>query len=122
MPTPCPTAILLVSCPDQRGIVAALAGFITAQHGNILALDQYVDAQDAVFFARMEWELEGFAFPLEEFPTRFAAVADAFDITWTLHRSDKRRRMASWFPNRRIASTTSSRTTKAANGRRISCR
>ena len=94
MPTPCPTAILLVSCPAQRGIVAALAGFITAQHGNILALDQYVDAQDAVFFARMEWELEGFAFPLEEFPTRFAAVADAFDITWTLHRSDKRRRMA----------------------------
>lgn len=94
MALPRPTAILLVSCPDQRGIVAALAGFITTHHGNILALDQYVDDQEGVFFARMEWELAGFAFSLEDFPARFAAVAGPFQITWSLHRSDQRRRMA----------------------------
>ena len=89
-----PTAILLVACPDQRGIVAALSTFITRNNGNIIALDQYVDVEESAFFARMEWELEGFAFPLGEFPARFAPVADPLRIAWTLHRSDRRLRMA----------------------------
>jgi formyltetrahydrofolate hydrolase len=68
MATPNPTAILLVSCPDQRGIVAALSTFITQHNGNIIALDQYVDTEERVFFARMEWELDGFAFPSNSSP------------------------------------------------------
>jgi formyltetrahydrofolate deformylase len=94
MATPKPTAILLVSCPDQRGIVAALSTFITANNGNIIALDQYVDTEDVVFFARMEWELDGFAFPLEQFAAHFAPIAQPRQIEWTLHRSDQRLRMA----------------------------
>ena len=43
------TAILLISCPDQRGLVAALSGFITAENGNILHLDQHVDIEQNVF-------------------------------------------------------------------------
>ena len=89
-----PTAILLVSCPDQRGIVAALSSFITRNDGNIIALDQYVDVEEGAFFARMEWELAGFAVPLDQFAARFAAVADPLRIRWTLHRSDHRLRMA----------------------------
>jgi len=89
-----PTAILLVSCPAQRGIVAALSSFITRNDGNIIALDQYVDVEEGAFFARMEWELAGFAVPLDQFAARFAAVADPLRIRWTLHRSDHRLRMA----------------------------
>ena len=89
-----PTAILLVSCPDQRGIVAALSSFITRNDGNIIALDQYVDVEEGAFFARMEWELAGFAVPLDQFAARFAAVAEPLRIQWTLHRSDHRLRMA----------------------------
>ena len=89
-----PTAILLVSCPDQRGIVAALSSFITQNNGNIIALDQYVDVEESAFFARMEWELAGFAIPLERFAERFAAVAQPLRIAWTLHRSDRHLRMA----------------------------
>ena len=89
-----PTAILLVSCPDQRGIVAALSSFILEHNGNILALDQYVDVPESAFFARMEWELDGFAFPLDQFAARFAPLADPRGIRWTLHRSDQRLRMA----------------------------
>lgn len=94
MAAPRPTAILLVSCPDRRGIVAALSAFVAQNHGNIIALDQYVDVEESAFFARMEWELEGFAFPLGEFPARFAPVAEPFRIAWSLHRSDRRARMA----------------------------
>lgn len=88
------TAILLVSCPDQRGIVAALSAFILENNGNILALDQYVDVAERAFFARMEWELDGFAFPLDRFAERFAPIAGPLRIEWTLHRSDQRLRMA----------------------------
>ena len=94
MATPNPTAILLVSCPDQRGIVAALSTFITQHNGNIIALDQYVDVEEGVFFARMEWELDGFAFPLDRFAEQFDPVARPRRIEWTLHRSDQRLRMA----------------------------
>ena len=94
MVIPNPTAILLVSCPDQRGIVAALSTFITQNNGNIIALDQYVDTEEGVFFARMEWELAGFACPFEQFATRFAPVAEPRQIKWTLHRSDQPLRMA----------------------------
>lgn len=89
-----PTAILLISCPDQRGIVAALSTFITQHDGNIIELDQYVDTEDRVFFARVEWELEGFAIPLDQFSARFAPVAAPLQIEWSLHRSDQRLRMA----------------------------
>ena len=94
MATPPPTAILLVCCPDQRGIVAALSSFITQHNGNIIALDQYVDTEEGVFFARMEWELAGFAFPLDQFAAQFAPVAQPRQIAWSLHRSDQRLRMA----------------------------
>ena len=94
MPTPAPTAILLVCCPDQRGIVAALSSFITTHQGNIIALDQYVDTADSVFFARMEWELDGFALPIDDFAAHFAPVAAPLRIQWSLHRSARRMRMA----------------------------
>ena len=89
-----PTAIVLVACPDQRGIVAALSAFITQHNGNIIALDQYVDTEESAFFARMEWELDGFAFPLEQFAARFEPVARPRRIEWRLHLSDRRLRMA----------------------------
>ena len=78
-----PTAILLFSCPDQRGIVAALATFIAQHNGNILALDQYVDAAERTFFARMEWEIDGFAFPLEQFATCHRLIRHFYLLRWT---------------------------------------
>ncbi|MBN3882234.1 MAG: ACT domain-containing protein, partial [Nostoc sp. JL34] len=35
-----PTATLLISCPDQRGLVAKFANFIYSNGGNIIHADQ----------------------------------------------------------------------------------
>lgn len=94
MPPPGATAILLVSCPDQQGIVAALSSFITEHNGNIIALDQYVDTIDGIFFARMEWDVQGFALSLDSFDAAFAAIADPRRMEWRLHLSATRPRMA----------------------------
>ena len=60
------TAILLLHCPDQPGIISEVTKFITDNKGNIVYLDQYVDKQEGMFFMRIEWELEGFSIPREK--------------------------------------------------------
>ena len=60
------TAILLLHCPDQQGIISEVTRFITDNQGNIVYLDQYVDKQDGMFFMRIEWELEHFLIPREK--------------------------------------------------------
>lgn len=54
MQTQCQSAILLISCPDRRGLVAAVTEFLFRHNGNILNLDQHVDQQENVFFMRVE--------------------------------------------------------------------
>ncbi|MGH7461557.1 MAG: formyltetrahydrofolate deformylase [Longimicrobiales bacterium] len=58
------TAILLISCPDRKGLVAAIADFIFRNNGNILHADQHQDNQLGLFLTRVEWDLEGFAIPV----------------------------------------------------------
>ena len=61
-----PTAILLLHCPDEQGIISEITKFITDNHGNIVYLDQYVDCEDSMFFMRLEWDLENFMIPREK--------------------------------------------------------
>jgi formyltetrahydrofolate deformylase len=54
------TAILLVSCPDRKGLVARISEFVFRHNGNILDFDQHTDTETGVFLARVEWQLSGF--------------------------------------------------------------
>ena len=51
------TATLLVTCPDQKGIVAAIADFLLQHDANILHADQHQDAENNLFLMRVEWDL-----------------------------------------------------------------
>jgi formyltetrahydrofolate deformylase len=86
--------ILLVSCPDRKGIVAAVTGFIAKHNGNVLQLDQHVDAEESVFFMRVEWEEHGFDIPRDGIAAQFRAIADDFKMRWDLRYSDAVPRMA----------------------------
>ena len=61
-----PTAILLLHCPDQQGIISEVTRFITDNQCNIVYLHHFVDKQDGMFFIRNEWELAGFTLPREK--------------------------------------------------------
>ncbi len=93
MPAPI-SAILLISCPDQPGLVAAITDFIFRHRGNILHLDQHVDAEANVFFMRVEWDLANFALDRDAISEQFAPIAAQFQMTWQLHYSDVRQKMA----------------------------
>ena len=87
------TAVLLLSCPDQRGIAAAVANFIVEHNGNVVHADQHVDlAPDGspVFFQRVEFELEGFDVVRGEIGTAFAPVAERFGMHTDVRFSDER--------------------------------
>ena len=91
---PAHSAILLISCPDKSGLVATITDFIYRHNGNILHLDQHVDSEANVFFMRVEWDLTGFKIEREAITQEFKPLADQFSMTWQLHFSNERLKMA----------------------------
>ena len=90
-----PTAILLLHCPDQQGIITEITKFITDNLGNIVYLDQYVDRQDGIFFMRMEWELDAFLIPREKIKEYIDTLyAQRYEMTANLYFNDVKPRMA----------------------------
>lgn len=88
------TAVLLISCPDQKGLVAAIADFLLLHDANILHADQHQDAELKLFLMRVEWDLAGFRLDLAEFAAAFKSVAERFGMTWRLAESSRKPRMA----------------------------
>lgn len=85
------TAVLLLSCPDGRGIVAAVADFVAEHGGNIVHADQHVDAVERVFFQRVEFDLQGFDIARSEIEGAFTdAVARPFDMAASVRFADER--------------------------------
>ncbi|MBD1879546.1 formyltetrahydrofolate deformylase [Coleofasciculus sp. FACHB-T130] len=91
-----PTATLLVSCPDRRGLVAKIANFIYANGGNIIHADQHTDFAAGLFLTRIEWQLEDFNLPCELIGPAFNAIAQPLQANWQLHFSDTVPRIAIW--------------------------
>lgn len=90
-----PTAILLLHCPDQSGIISEITKFITDNQGNIVYLDQYVDRQDGFFFLRIEWELNRFIIPREKIKEYIDTLyAQRYQMECSLYFNDVRPRMA----------------------------
>ncbi len=81
------TATLLISCPDRKGILAKVTGFIAENGGNILHADQHIDFQREIFFMRIEWELAGFKIPAEEISKAFKPIAREFGMDYEVHLS-----------------------------------
>jgi formyltetrahydrofolate deformylase len=88
------TAILLINCPDQKGVVATVANFVYSHNGNILHADEHADEDSNLFLMRVEFDPAEFNIPLEDFGKHFAATAERFQMTWRLAQSSHRPRMA----------------------------
>lgn len=87
-------AILLVNCPDQKGINAAIADFIYRADGNILHADEHQDHERSLFLMRVEWDLDGFKIDMREFAKRFQPIAERFRMDWRIALSASRPKVA----------------------------
>jgi formyltetrahydrofolate deformylase len=78
------SATLLVHCPDQKGIVAAISGFLYTHGANILHADQHQDNDIGLFFMRVEWDLMDFTLDEPAFRSQFQELAERFHMRWRL--------------------------------------
>jgi formyltetrahydrofolate deformylase len=88
------TATLLITCPDAKGIVAAIANFLYAHNANILHADQHQDAENNLFLMRVEWDLSNFKLDEAGFANAFDVVAAQFQMKWQLKLSQHQTRVA----------------------------
>ena len=88
------SAVLLVQCPDQKGLDATIADFIFRHNGNILHFEQHQAGEERFYLARVEWDLTGFELPLNQFPEKFAPVAKKFGMQWGVALTTYRPRVA----------------------------
>ena len=89
-----PSAILLISCQDQRGVTATVTDFVYRHNGNILHAVQHIDDQSNTFFMRIEWSLDEFSLSRNDISPAFEAVANKFQMSWDLYFSDQRPNVA----------------------------
>jgi formyltetrahydrofolate deformylase len=91
---PSDTAVLLVSCPDRRGLVAALAQVLHGHGANILDADQHTDAVAGQFFQRIRFDLEGMLTDRVSLERGIREVAERFGMRWRLAYAARKKRMA----------------------------
>jgi formyltetrahydrofolate deformylase len=84
---------LLISCPDKKGLIAAISSFIAMHDGNILSADQYV-SDTGTFFMRLEIEGEDFGLGRDEFAGAFTPLARRHGMDWRISYTDTPKRMA----------------------------
>ncbi len=89
------SAILLLSCSDQKGIIANISDFIFKNGGNILNSDQCSDPITNTFFMRLEWDLENFKISRSAISARFEEViARKFNMNFSINFSSDRKNIA----------------------------
>jgi len=86
--------ILLVQCPDRRGVVAAVAGYLSANEASIVESNHFNDGLHDEFFMRVVFRRDGTGMPeLTDLQAGFAPIARAFDMTCSFHDASVRPRV-----------------------------
>lgn len=84
-------ANLLVSCPDQNGLVAAVTKFVATHNGNLITLEQHIE--DGMFFMRLEWDLSNFDLSRAEFITNFKELSSKYSMDFRLDYPERKKRL-----------------------------
>lgn len=80
----CSTGTLVVSCPDQVGIVAAVSNFVAQRQGSLIESNHHTDIEQDWFFMRNVINVDDLAVTLDTFREEFEALAQQFDMQWYL--------------------------------------
>lgn len=95
------TAILLIDCPDQKGLVSAIADFLYHHGANILHADQHQDHELESFFMRVEWDLKDFDLDATTFINMFEPIALRWQMRWRVAFPDNQASVA-FFVSRQL--------------------
>jgi formyltetrahydrofolate deformylase len=93
-PPPNDSAILLVSCPDRKGIVSALAQLLYGHGANILDAEQHTDTHAGQFFQRIVFDLRDLHTDRVALEQGIREVAERFTMSCRLAYAAQRKRVA----------------------------
>ena len=86
---------ILIHCEDQKAIIASVTNYIASIEGNIIYLDQHVDADENVFFMRLECEFSAKSWNIDTIKTDFQTnLANKFNMSWEMYTLDQKPKMA----------------------------
>lgn len=89
-----PGLILKLSCPDQPGIVAKIAGYVAGHRGNLVEFNQFSDPLGGRFFARLEIETTDLDVDAQDFMDGFGTLGRSLQAEWHFRRLPYRMRTA----------------------------
>jgi len=86
---------ILINCKDQKAIIAAVTNYIASIEGNIIYLDQHVDADQNVFFMRLECEVLKEKWSLDAIKKDFQInLATPYQMSWEMYTKEQKPKMA----------------------------
>ena len=89
----CVQYILTLICPDRRGIVKSVAGFLNDIGCNILESAQFYDVESGLFFMRIHFASEVQHISAASFSDSFAELGRELNMTWQVHDAKRKTRV-----------------------------
>jgi formyltetrahydrofolate deformylase len=87
--------IILIHCKDQKAIISTVTNYIASKDGNIIYLDQHVDADENVFFMRLECEFNRENWNLNALKSDFEIqLANPLKLSWEIYTQEEKPKMA----------------------------
>jgi formyltetrahydrofolate deformylase len=86
-----PHFVLILSCPNRPGIVAAVSAFPVERNASITEAKQFNDALTQRFYMSVVFCAAGSAHAgLEALQEQFAPIATTLNMTWRMHDASRR--------------------------------
>lgn len=87
--------IILINCPDKKGIISVVTNFIHNKKGNIVYIDQYVDRLNSIFFMRLECEIKISKNEINNLKEEFEKkIGFKFSMNFNFFQTDRKLKMA----------------------------
>ena len=87
-----PEYLLILKCPDKRGIVTAVAGTLADLDCNIEESSQFGDADTGHFFMRLHFSAPRET-EIEQLRARFRPLARRYSMWWEIHPQNEKTRV-----------------------------
>ena len=88
-----PPHVLVISCPDTVGLVAAVSGFLSLRNAFITESAYFSDLGTGRFFMRTVFFPDAEKTNLPDFAQDFTPIASRFSMEWSLHDSARKARL-----------------------------
>jgi formyltetrahydrofolate deformylase len=84
---------LVIDCPDQVGLVAAVSQFLAQQNATIVEANHHTDQQTGRFFMRHEIKAESMSMSLQNIKQSFEPIAEKFQMHWKIADSNVKQKV-----------------------------